>query len=328
VLSALAPFLRAVKNTDPSDAVTGWQFHSRYFSSQIFFTLGRSDGTLRHFVAKFPKAARGRGHSQLPGRLPEDVGLAAEEYRAFRGLSESWPKDHSDFVQPLFYDPSSGFLVFPFVAGQDLYVPSLARQLVFGRLPIRFMHDVGRLGSSLGAYHARSANPGTFFPDKVLARIEKAGHEFDAPLPGWLRGEGKRSASVVPGIRGFEVRNARSGADRIWLFDPGRLRDEPAEADVARFLVSLKILTWGTVYFALPVATQEIEQAFLTGYRQHRTPDPALLRLFLLRELSWNWTECVEVIKLKRLPPAAQHMLTTAYVHPGFRRHWRSLVAD
>jgi hypothetical protein len=307
--------------------VTRWRFESRYFSSFIIFSIGSANGTARQLVAKFPKVARSRGHQQLPGRLPEDLELSALEYQAFRGLATTWPKDYSEFVQPLFFDQSTGLLVFPYIAGEDLYVSSLARDLVFKKLPIRFVDDVAKLGAALGAYHTRLQKPGEFPLDKVVARIEKAGHEFDAPLPRWLRDERSRPASVVAGIRGFEVRNARRSADRIWLFDPGRLREEPAEADIARFLVSLKLLTWGTVLFALPVSTRDVEQAFLRAYNEQRQLDPVLLRLFTLRELSWNWTECVEVIKLKRLPATAQHILTTGYVHPGFRRQWRSLVA-
>jgi len=218
--------------------------------------------------------------------------------------------------------------VFPYVIGSDLYVASLARRLALGRLPDSFVHDVQILGNALALYHLRTIKTGDFVADRVIARIEMVARDFKAPIPNWLHEMQESSSGLVPGIRGFEVRNARKSNGRIWLFDPGRLRDEPPEADVARFLASLKILTWGTVYFMLPTESKVVERAFLSGYRERRSLDPMSLRLFLLRELSWSWTEYADVVKLRCRPGVAQRMVLAAYVHPGFRRHWRSFLAD
>src|SRR6185436_17720817 len=97
------------------------------------------------------------------------------------------------------------------------------------------------------------------------------------------------SSAFVPGIKGFEIRNARLGQDRwLWLFDPGKLKTEPRETDMARFLVSCQMFYWGRARFLTHVTSPELERAFLEAYAADNEYDRALLDLYVAREIMKN----------------------------------------
>src|SRR5207244_10245663 len=103
VVAALGPFLKSeATGIRPARRLIHWRFESRYFSSLIYFTLATDGSQLVRLVAKFPKAARGRGFSYLPPRTPDDLELAAYENRALQDLSRSWPPGETAFVEPRF----------------------------------------------------------------------------------------------------------------------------------------------------------------------------------------------------------------------------------
>jgi hypothetical protein len=128
---------------------------------------------------------------------------------------------------------------------------------------------------------------------------------------------------VVPAIRGFEIRNMMTAGDRILLFDPGRLREEPPEADLARFVVSLRLLGWGTKLFLVPLDASHIEHAFLEAYRSTRSINNDWLRVLIVRELAWNWRESREALETRAWPAWSRSLVSSLYVDRAFRRLWR-----
>ena len=330
LLGALDPFLRAEAAAGrPSSRVSEWRFQSRYFSSLIYFTTAADSERPGRFLAKFPKATRRRGYSSLPPRTPEDIELAAHEYRAFQALSRDWPLGETAFVEPRFFDPSTGLLVFDHLEGHDVYGRALPRRLFWRRTsPPGFTSTLRSLGRALGQYHVRTARRVSYKFDDLLGKLDQGGRQVNVALPAWAGQRESREVHVVPGIKGFEVRNARKEGNKIWLYDPGRLRDEPAEADVARFLVSLRMLGWGTPYFPLPLPTSYLEDTFVASYCEQRSLDEAALALLLLREVLWNWREALEVLAARELPSLARSLLGRLYVEPSFRRLWSDATRE
>lgn len=327
VLRALAPFLES-HEIRRSAALTEWRFASRYFSSQIYFTVKFDEAPAARFVAKFPKVRRSRGATHLAPRNPEDIELAALEFRALETLANTWRTNEVRFIQPRFYDAASGLLVFPFVLGTDLHSGPLARQLLVGAPSEDLLKTLHTLGEALARYHGNVRAMGPYDVSKTKARIEGCAARLGVKVPAWAQRPEVSAVPLVSGIRGFEIRSVRTGEGKIWLFDPGQLRQEPAEADIARFLVSVKLLAWGTPYFVMATRSAPMEATFLSGYTTHGKIDRDMLRLLILREISWNWDQSVEVTRGKSLPRAVKALLQRVYVDPGFRRLWRDVTRD
>jgi hypothetical protein len=326
---ALEPFLGARSRRTE---VLNWRFQSRYFSSIVDFTLADGEEPPQRFLAKFPKAQRARGFTRLPHRSPQDLSLARREYEAYSQLQRAWPSNRTRFVNPVFFHEASGMLVFPYIKGEDLWSRTLVRKLVF-RLKIsdRVLSLVRGLGEDLAGYHLATAAGGSF--DLAASETKLAALASGVGLT--LRNScasgassGKLECVLVPGIKGFEVRSARATVDALWLFDPGHLKAEPPEADLARFIVSVRMAPWGTPYFVIPVHANAIEEALLRGYSSIRAPHLPLLDYLIKREVLKNWRSGIEVTRMKGFPKALLSLFETGYVHAGFRRIWCRAVAS
>jgi hypothetical protein len=327
VIDLLRPFLEAHIGQGWESALRDWKLESRYFSSVILFSVEGSTALSGRFFAKLPKAARGRGHEQVPARVPADLELAAQEKRALEVLSATWQSDTASYVNPRFFDPHAGMLVFDYVSGHDLYDRRLPVRLLWGNRMSAFCWALERIGDALAAYHACTEMDGEYDTDRLLKKVEVGADALGAPSGGSIPSPGfRRITRLVKGIKGFELRNIRVGPDKIWLFDPGRLRDEPPEADIARFLVSIRICAWGTPYFPIPLKTQFLERAFLAGYGRIRLVDHEILRLFVLREILWNWREAWDVVAVKQERGQFLRPFRHAYVNLAFRRLWQSAI--
>jgi hypothetical protein len=327
VLETLQPFLEQDFGSGWSTALREWRFESRYFSSLILFTTRGESSSPHRYLAKLPKAERGRGLNQVPERVPADLDLAQQEYTALVELAKTWPRGDVSYVEPRFFDATRGMLVFDYLEGQDLYTRQLPLSLVFRAPSNPVLSGLRRVGSALALYHARTTIAAQFDYARVLAKIEQRSQALGVRLPGSLASIARgHSSIVVPGIKGFEFRNARIGADRIWFFDPGRLRQEPAEADVARFLVSLRLCGWGTPYFSLPIRTGALVEAFIHAYRNGHPLNEQALDLFILKEVLWNWREFRDVLATKTALPVFSALMTKLYLDYPFRRLWRDSI--
>ena len=325
VVAVLRPFLESHLGAGWLGALREWRFASRYFSSVIIFRVEGQSSLSGRFVAKFPKVERGRGFSHVPERRDGDLELAAQEYAALEALAERWPQGETAYVRPRFYHPPSGMLVFDYLEGRDLYRRSLPFRLATRSVPSHFLASLRTLGHALAVYHTRTAAPGQFDFARLIAKIDARAKVLRLTLPRWLSADAHREAgSLVPAIKGFELRNTRIAQDRIWLFDPGRLRPEPPEADLARFLLSLWICGWGTPFFPFALDARPLVHAFTEGYIEQHIVDERALRVFLLREILWNWREGREALADKGLLRPVSALLTQFYVEFPFRRLWRS----
>jgi hypothetical protein len=322
IASVLQAFLRTLGD---GSVLRDWSFESRYFSSLILFSVDHGRSKIRRYIAKFPKAVRSRGYVELPPRVAADLELADQELKAFTALAQSWPRGDVVYVEPRFYDAAVGMLVFDYIDGANLYEPTLPRKLLLRQPVDRIMSIVRRTGEVLAEYHRAAGKKNELDGPRLVAKLEESAAGMQIELPKWIHDcAASRVVTLVPGIKGFELRNIRVSADRTWLFDPGRLRQEPAEADIARFLASIWIIGWGTPYFALPLGTNALEQSFLEGYRRRSDIDARLLAVFSARELLWNWREGRAAMAWKKLAPPWDALLTRLYVEGPFRRLWRN----
>jgi len=127
-----------------------------------------------------------------------------------------------------------------------------------------------------------------------------------------------RSAEqIVPTVEGFEVRNILwdTSANQLYLVDPGVIKDRPRLEDLARFMVSLDVLYWGSMWFLFEYkASAALEHAFLQGYFRQGVAPGAWLRFFKTRELLKQWSAAYEVLRAKKLPKGLSGLIRKLYI--------------
>lgn len=183
-----------------------------------------------------------------------------------------------------------------------------------------------RVGAALARYHMVSTHTTPWHGADFARRIEETGQRL-ARLgwPGWARsmlpdaldhlstreGAGERTATVV----GLDIRNLLVRPDgRLLLLDPGRIRIDFREADVARFLITCRIVYWGHPLFAAGLRPdRSYEEAFLSGYYGAAAPPP-LLALLTIKEMLEIWRKAYQALRLKRWPAPLKAALKRHYI--------------
>jgi hypothetical protein len=319
---AVDRFVQARSSSSGSKvALVQHAIESRYHSSILPFTLEANGGS-REFLVKFPKAKMGRGFTRVPERTSEDIEVSRQERDAITALATTWQGKSSSYIAPLFYDDQTGGLVYPVIAGKDLI-----------ELPYGQVKSLAKsLGTDLASYHGAQQVTGAFPVPATMQKVTSilddlvatSGMSVGLMVMRFLDGIRKTagsSAALVPAIKGFELRNARLGLDRrLWLFDPGKLKTEPRETDIARFLVSCQMFFWGRARFVTDAPSGELDRAFLEAYSAENDYDRVLLDLFVTREIMKNWLISIRVTELKRIPSWVKQALIRFYVNPGFSR--------
>lgn len=192
-------------------------------------TLGftpRRESWVARSRGRFYKLARASDDPVGDWRDPACAATAAREYEDLRFLHRIAP----DVVAPLERD--QGCVVYPELSGPDLRDVLLTRRAS----ATAGLHAAMRL---LARVHAAPADLARY-PEKPYAAAR-----YLPPVRDVLERLAARPRTLC--MEGFEVRNFRyDGARRAWrFFDPQVVSRGVAENDVARFLVSVLMVTWG-----------------------------------------------------------------------------------
>jgi len=116
-------------------------------------------------------------------------------------------------------------------------------------------------------------------------------------------------------VSGFEVRNVLVSEGRLIILDPGEIQEGCVFDDVARFLVSLDALYWGTPRFLLPLPLgKEMRDAFLEGYRAYAPLDAHALWLGEIKQFVWYWKEAYAVLAIKDYSRPVRSLVRKLYI--------------
>ena len=322
---------------DKSNAVVG-PLVTNYFSFIFSIEEHTSLNTQKVFV-KIPKEdLRQRSKSILP-ISPADRKMAEDEVLSLRMLCDQW---HSgdigvSWVQLRGYFPQYNAIVTDAVAGSDAF--SVFRRLDmrrrFGsqRDGIRLREAMTRIGAALGRFHQGNARNTVFHVNEVIPKLERYCHELGASVrssrPSHVIqalksiGDMEIEAIEVPTLKGIDIRNVlMDEQDKLFLFDPGRIKRICREADLARFIMTYRILYWGSGLFLVGLRPDyKAEDAFLEAYYSYGVPpSPKLLSLFLIKEQFKHWLTAID--SLKRLPcnMLFKQLVAATYINPFYKR--------
>ncbi len=293
-----------------------------------------SDGV----YVKMPKDEIER--TQVLPITPGAARLARDEYASLMLLREYWLSDDIavSFVRPLALIEDYNAIITQRVQGAPFYTRYRRRDLL-RRCGFRGddrIHDaMRRLGQALARFHTNTGRTaswrGTDFTEK-LGRIEAELTAMGLPESACRKLKSTLSAAermqgeglIAHTLKGLDVRNVLIDEDKIFLLDPGKIKPDFCEADVARFLMTCRILWWGHPLFGAGLTpSMSYERAFLAGYAEHRGPASSqtrLLSVLMLKELLKTWRMAYQALSGKPWPAAVKYMIRRFYIDPFFKR--------
>ena len=311
---------------------------ANYFS--LTFPVDAVSDAGRHGVfVKIPKAdVRLSGHQIFP-ITASDRQMADDEVGSLRTLATEWPLDELgvSFVTIRGFHADHNAIVTDRVyAAEALDVlRRLDLQRRTGRAAggRRLVDILGRFGAALGRFHQRGAADAPFDALRAvpkllrycgeLARMTRSAlpHRAAAALSArdWPAMLGREAST----LKGIDLRNLLiDEADRVFLLDPGRMKRSFREADLARFLLTYRILYWGHWLFAAGCEPDGAGEArFLASYYANSAPaSKGMLEFYLVKEVLKHWHTAHASLGLKTWRPLVKRAVGAAYIDRFYER--------
>lgn len=290
----------------------------------------------RGVFVKIPKTHIDR-KTVLPSCEADRV-LGRDEYASLTYLARHWNGSDArvDYVRPLAFFEDCNAIVTERTYAGELLGPFRRAALWQGERDGALFDIFRRTGTALRTFHRRSqaaeAFPAEPFEgvrvmrkiDRILDDLRSVG--ITQPLVpsvlGALREWTTYRSEAQPAmtLKGLDVRNMFVNDEgRVSLLDPGRLKRDVPEADLARLLVTIHILFWGTPWFFLRVQpTARYATALLGGYDIGRINFTAL-RLLIVKELLKHWRAAYVALTRKHWPRPVERVVSRTYIDAFYR---------
>jgi hypothetical protein len=329
VTEEAARALRAMGEIGARDQVVPGRVELDYWSL-TFPIQSRGPGGDRSYFIKIPKS--GALTKTWSGVL--DDASRSEGREQFETLRVLWSFAQSQgltAVRPLAYLDQTNAILTNFVPAVELHEICRRAGLGSQRNRARAFEALTDTGAWLRKFHdsheAESPNVALDLRTELLERFEWLNER--AVRPNLVRTIWDQVCAVpldpgairtVASLPEFEVRNVMVGTDGVYPVDTGEPRPRPPEADVARFVVSVAMLFWGSPLFLLSRhADVGLIQAFLDGYGRPDFGSKALDRWLLGLEWLRQWQDAYFVLdRVKSYPTALKQLVAWLYIDGPF----------
>jgi hypothetical protein len=309
-----------------------------YFSFVFSIKAQTPNGSQRVFV-KIPKEdLRQRSKSILP-ISPADRTLASDEELSLRMLNDRWHSDDLDifWVRLRSVFPQYNAIVTDAIEGDDAFAIfrklDLRRRLGSNKDSIRLREVMARFGKALGRFHQGNARAMVFRVNEILPKLEHYCRELGSSTRNPLLNKAIKTLDSIADLeidtlevltlKGLDIRNVlMDKQDKLFLLDPGRMKQTCREADLARFIMTFRIIYWGRGLFLLRLSPDyQAEKAFLDAYYSNTTqPSKELLSLFLIKEQLKHWQTAIYSLGLLTWPITLKRLVAATYVNPYYTR--------
>lgn len=295
---------------------------------------------MEQVYVKIPKVIFYDKEKETLGPLSdEDVRLAEDEYESLLYLSKHW--DGADisvtFVKPLGYIREFNAIITERIRAKHFFRQYRDSDLS-GRLLGRARTDpvsgaMSRLGEALARFHKESSGRVLGHADHILEKmhgylLELRGYGVDSAylddmagrLNGW-KGLTFTSRRAV-NLKGLDVRQVFVDEDsRLYLLDPGKLKDGYREVDLARFVVTCRILYWGSAAILFRITPSTCyEESFLKTYTQINGISEAALRILIVKEFLKHWRMAHASLARRRWSRTQKAFLKRVYLDPFYKQ--------
>ncbi|MDH5542741.1 MAG: hypothetical protein OEY64_07230 [Nitrospinota bacterium] len=263
-----------------------------------------------------------------------DREMGEKEYESLQFLDKNWIEDEDSvkFIKPVAYLQKYNAIVTERIYAKGILPEFRALDTLKRIIPFvsteKFKYYLANVGRSLRKYHDRVGEPVEYDLANTVTKIKTRLKSLDIPsttgndtnewhvLLAKISGLTEKTV-MTKTLKGLDIRNVFIGdSGKIYLLDPGRLKNDCREADLARFLVTIRILYWGTLRFFLRLKPlEEFEKFFLKGYYGSDSHGGILLRVFIIKELVKHWDMAYFALSLKSWPKPIKYILKNIYIN-------------
>jgi len=278
----------------------------------------------------------------------EDRKFAEAEYNSLTHLVQYWQSEDIkiNIIKPLGYLKDFNAIVTERVYGEDFF--KLFRKVdilnkFYNNGSNNHVHNsLFNLGMALSRFHKTSLKECVIRIDEISKNIERycsqlkffgVSHNFlDSVIEIFCRFQRYSAPTHLTNtLKGLDIRNLiidKTG--KLFLLDPGKLKKYYKEADLARFMITCRILYWGSSLFFLRISPEHTyEKSFAEGYYNNNEKSEAtLLKLFLIKELFKHWHMAHTALHLKSWPFILKRFLKYAYIDPFYKKQIGSELSN
>ncbi|MDC0083801.1 hypothetical protein OAI44_00020 [Oceanospirillaceae bacterium] len=156
-------------------------------------------------------------------------------------------------------------------------------------------------GTSLRTFHSVSSEATQFYADdhelkfeKYLGVLEKygVGSKKLSVVKKYLAEHKGYSCDsyLVNNFKGIDIRQIFIKGNELFIIDPGKISTGLAEVDIARFVVTCRILYWGTSAIIRKTRPSvRYEKAFLDGYYASDDRAQKIIKFLIIKEVLKHW---------------------------------------
>lgn len=267
----------------------------------------------------------------------EDIKLAEDEYNSLVYLSSHWCNDNNINVR---FVRALGFMKeYNAIFTEQLYAKHFFKMFRQFNLKKTFttrndaVHLImSRLGTALSRFHQTTIKECEFDIGGVLKKIQNIclqlksfgiEPEFIDKIIIRLKkfNKVKINTHYTNTLKGFDVRQVFVDEDgAILLLDPGKMKTDYKEIDLARFIVTCRILYWGSMFFFLRMSPDiSYEESFLQAYYGNGKRLGKVLYVLTIKELLKHWRMAYTVLGLKQWPSLVKKILKKTYIDPFYK---------
>ena len=312
---------------------------SENYFSFTFSVEVQKDGEKRGVYVKIPKTDMRRSNRTILPIEIEDTEMALAEQASLKYLEKNW---HSDDLS-LNWVNLRGFIneynaiITDRVVADEAYSVfrqwDLKRRVGLGIYSRRLQHVMGRFGKALGRFHHKHVKPAKLNLKNEVPKFEfyfreiaqKTASTSSSLIFSRIRSLFKLNLNglIVQTMKGIDVRNILiDHKDRLTLLDPGKFKNTFAEADLARFIMTYRILYWGSGWLLfVRQPDYKAEAAFLNEYYSVCSPaSKNLLGLYLIKEQLKHWHTALDSLAKLSWHTKIKEWVARIYVNPFYER--------
>jgi len=282
--------------------------------------------------------------SSLTDLSLEDKILAKNEYDSLLFLNNNWINREVQFVNVLGYNNNHNAIFTEKVDGKDFW--KIVKDADFKKkvgLDYK-MKDVCSLLKKFGCAHNlhqlnNIEEEKLFNWKKYIEKIRVLKNELGSPIEKSLSYEVEKVLELTKNLeiqsfttktlKGFDIRNIiyqKNG--NITIIDPGILKTDFRQVDIARFLVTFKIIYWGSLRFFLGlVPSKEFEYSYLKSYKADLEYD-SILKFIVIKELLRHWVTAERVLLFKKWNIHLKEYLKKYYISPFYTTQLNKALND
>ena len=267
----------------------------------------------------------------------EDVILARGEYASLEKLLSSWDYSHGiSFVKPLGFIEKYNVIITERVFGSFLFKEFRKKDSENAQI-LNNSNEVSlglyNFGKALKVFHDKSSIQQEFLASNFFDKfklytnfLERKGvntsflTELLNTLSKFNSYEG--SSFVVKNFKGIDIRQILVDKENnLHVMDPGKLSPGFREISIARFIVTCRILYWGTIRAVFSISPNRFyEDNFIKGYFGKDPYDSHILSIFILKEILKQWKVLHEALDKRNWPSLLKFFFRKCYIDPFYKK--------